>query len=93
MEYGVKTTLHAKLKNLSSLECKKGPSTVLIVAEEEEIVKWILFCGERGFPVTKYQILLDCVQRFTMNDKRKIHLKITDQVNTGIMHLCVDIII
>ena len=61
--FGVpKSTLHIKLQNHYPLECKKGPPTVLTESEEDEVVKWILYCAERGFPVTKEQ-LLDCVQR------------------------------
>ena len=61
--FGVpKSTLHIKLQNHCPLECKKGPPTVLTESEEDEVVKWILYCAERGFPVTKDQ-LLDCIQR------------------------------
>ena len=65
-----KSTLYCKLKNFSPLECRKGPKTVLSEEEENDIVKWILYCAERGFPVSKSQ-LLDSVQKFLSTSKKE----------------------
>jgi len=34
-----------------------GPAPVLTNNEEAEIVKWMMYCSQRGFPVTKSQLL------------------------------------
>ena len=69
--FGVaKSTLFAKLKHFSTIDCRKGPSTVLSADEEDLIVKWILYCSEHGFPVTKTH-LLNCVQKFLIDNCRK----------------------
>ena len=68
--FGVpKSTLHLKLKNNETTNSIKGAPTILTEQEENKIVEWILFCAERGFPVTKSH-LLDCVQRFVISEKR-----------------------
>jgi len=33
------------------------PAPVLTNNEETEIVKWMMYCSQRGFPVTKSQLL------------------------------------
>lgn len=69
--FGVpKTTLHAKLHNHSPLECTKGPSTILSKEEENDILSWIFYSAEKGFPVNKVQ-LLDCIQKY-LNDNNKV---------------------
>lgn len=69
-----KTTLHAKLKNHSPVNCKKGPQTVLSATEKQDIVDWILYSAEKGFPVTKSH-LLDCIQKYLNDTKQKTILK------------------
>ena len=59
----LKSTLYAKLKNLPPLDSRKGPGTVLTKDEEDDIVKWILFCAESGCPVTK-TLLFDCLKKY-----------------------------
>jgi len=63
-----KSTLSVKMRNLIPITCKKGPSTVLTSDEEAEIVNWILFCADRGFPINKTH-LLDCVQNYVTEKK------------------------
>lgn len=70
-KFGVpKSTLSLKLRCFTPVECKKGPSTILNNDEENEIVNWIIFCAERGFPVTKNH-LFDCVQNYLIRNKKK----------------------
>lgn len=55
--YGIpESTLRDKKYNIYSKE-KPGPSTILSESEENEIVEWIIECCEKGFPVTKNQLL------------------------------------
>jgi len=42
---------------------KKVLSSILSTSEEQKIIDWIDYCAERGFPITKTQ-LLDTVQKF-----------------------------
>ncbi|XP_076297969.1 uncharacterized protein LOC143217495 [Lasioglossum baleicum] len=65
-----KSTLHSKMKNLSSVDAKKGSPTVLSKTEEDDIEKWIIYCAEQGFPVTK-DIVCDQVQKFITSENRK----------------------
>lgn len=75
MEFGVtKSTLQAKYTHKLPLEAKKGPSTYLTFEEEEIITKWILYCGTRGFPVTKSQ-LLDSVKKLAEEVGRETPFK------------------
>lgn len=69
-----KSTLFRKIKGIFSVQCKKGPATVLNGSEENEIVKWIIESGDRGFPITKTR-LLDCVQQYLISEKRKTCFK------------------
>ncbi|XP_057336960.1 uncharacterized protein LOC130675358 [Microplitis mediator] len=69
-EFGIpKSTLSLKMRYFTPITCKKGPSTVLSTDEEVEIVNWIMFCAERGFPINKTH-LLDCVQNY-LTEKKK----------------------
>ncbi|OXU30279.1 hypothetical protein TSAR_003414 [Trichomalopsis sarcophagae] len=73
--FGVpKSTLYAKLKNLSPLDSRKGPETILTKDEEDSIVKWILFCSKSGCPVTKTR-LFDCVQNYILEVYREYQAK------------------
>ena len=45
-------TLHRKKDHLD-VNSKPGPSTVFTKEEEAEIVNWIIYRVERGYPVTK----------------------------------------
>lgn len=47
-----------------------GPATVLSAKEENELVEWIFHCCNRGFPVTKNQ-LLDSVREICVKLKKK----------------------
>ncbi|XP_067205209.1 uncharacterized protein [Linepithema humile] len=50
-------TLHNKINNVSSINAKKSPQTILTAEEEQQLVDWILYSEERGFPVTQEQLL------------------------------------
>lgn len=51
------TTLHNKVSNVSPINAKKGPQTIWTIEEEQQLVDWILYSEERGFPVTQEQLL------------------------------------
>ena len=73
--FGVpKTTLHSKFNNNTPIEIRKGPTTILKTEQEKKIVEWILECGEKGFPVTREQ-LLNCVQKFVQESGQKTPFK------------------
>lgn len=73
--YGIpKTTLFAKFHHRSPLECSKGPQTVLGKEIEDEILNWIIYKGERGFPVVKSE-LLDNIQKYLTDTKQKTVFK------------------
>ncbi|XP_011704078.1 PREDICTED: uncharacterized protein LOC105459605 [Wasmannia auropunctata] len=65
-----KSTLHSKFNNISSLNGKPGPPSILSEEEENFIKRWIFFCYNRGFPVKKDQ-LLDCVQEYIIKLNKK----------------------
>lgn len=68
--YGVpKTTLLYKSRGDLPVNCRKGPSTVLTAEEEDFLVKWISHVGNKGFPITKVQ-LLDSVEMIIRSTKR-----------------------
>lgn len=52
-----KSTLIAKLKGYRPIGKRPGPPTVLSTNEEAIIVHWMLHLNQRGFPVTKTQLL------------------------------------
>ena len=79
-----KTTLHAKLQGKIPLDSRKGPPTVLTTEEENEIVKWIFYRQERGFPINKWQ-LLDGIQFFLNNEKKRLSSQIIVLVSIGLM--------
>ena len=62
-------TLHRKKKNPECVETKKGPTPVLSLKEEIDIVEWITLRAERGYPVTKSD-LLDGVQYYLKHIKK-----------------------
>lgn len=73
--YGIpKSTLQAKHTNKIPVEARRGPTTYLTPDEELIIVSWTLYCGARGFPVTKCQ-LLDCVQKLVVELGRETAFK------------------
>ena len=56
--YGVpRSTLQAKNTFQIPVEARRGPSSYLRADEEQVLVSWILWCGKRGFPITKSQLL------------------------------------
>lgn len=65
-----KTTLFRKIKNEVPLESRKGPSPILRHDEEEDIVKWIVYCADRGYPIIK-DTLFNSVQKYLVAEKRK----------------------
>lgn len=69
-----RSTLYAKQKKIIPVECIRGPSTYLTAEEEKLLVDWIFYCSERGFPVTKFQ-LLQCVQKLIIELKRETPFK------------------
>lgn len=61
--YGIpRSTLKDKVKGKSSVHAKFGPPSILSMVEEDILVKWILHCAEKSFPVSKNQ-LLDSVKQ------------------------------
>lgn len=69
-----RSTLYTKYKEIVPIECTKGPATYLTHEEETIIVNWLLYCCERGFPISKSQ-LLDCVQKLVVELKRETPFK------------------
>ncbi|XP_076670556.1 uncharacterized protein LOC143369932 [Andrena cerasifolii] len=63
-------TLARRKNNPEIVKTKTGPANVLSEAEEQEIVNWILHKAERGYPVTKTE-LLNSVQKYIESLKRK----------------------
>jgi len=55
------TSLFRAVKCPEKINSSSGPRTILSQKEEKEVVHWILYRAERGFPVTKTE-LLDSVQ-------------------------------
>lgn len=69
--YGVPVATLARRKNNPDvIKTKTGPPTVLSDAEEDDIVNWILYRANRGYPVTKTE-LLDCVQKYILTLKKQ----------------------
>lgn len=62
------STLHARLQGKHK-DQKPGASTQLTDQEEQDLHTWILHCCEKGFPVTKEQ-LLDSVKIFLDQEER-----------------------
>lgn len=52
-----RTTLLYKYTGKLPIGKNVGPTPVLTNNEEAEIVKWIIYCSQRGFLVTKSQLL------------------------------------
>ena len=71
-----RSTLHAKLNETVPIEVAKGPTTYLTFKEELLLwfIEWILYCGDRGFPVTK-AFLLERVQKLVEKLERIIPFK------------------
>lgn len=69
--YGVSpATILRKRRNPEKIDSKKGPSTIFSTQEEQEIVSWVIYRAERGYPVTKPE-LLDSVQAYVTSLKRE----------------------
>lgn len=69
-----RSTLYNKLHHVVPVEATKGPATYLTYEEEALLVGWILYCCDRGFPVTK-TILLDRVQKLVEKLERQTPFK------------------
>ena len=52
-----KSTLLAKIIGHRPLKSKQGPPTILTEKEEDNIFRWMLHLSNRGFPVTKSQLI------------------------------------
>jgi len=63
-------TIYVKFKNIVPLMARKGPQTYLRTEEENNLVEWIFYLSERGFPVNKNQ-LLDSVRDIIVELKRE----------------------
>jgi len=63
-------TIYVKFKNIVPLMARKGPQTYLRTEEENNLVEWIFYLSERGFPVNKNQ-LLDSVRDVIVELKRE----------------------
>lgn len=57
-----RTTLINKLKRSVPTERKMGPDSILTIAEEKELVCWIIESSSRGHPITK-EVFLENVAR------------------------------
>lgn len=69
--FGVpKSTLSLNSRCFTPIDCKKRPSTILSSEEESNIENWIIYCADRGFPVTKNH-LFDCIQDYLVRNKKK----------------------
>lgn len=64
-----RSTLYCKAKNIYPVECSKGPPTILTKEEESRITEWIIYCCDRGFPISRNQ-LLDSVHSLVTELKR-----------------------
>ncbi|XP_025161698.1 uncharacterized protein LOC112590140 isoform X1 [Harpegnathos saltator] len=68
--FGVpKSTVYSKVKNIHSMNATLGPASILTPDEEDLLVKWIFHSSDKGFPVTKDQ-LLDSVKILILELKR-----------------------
>lgn len=52
-----RSTLYGKWKNIYPVNCTKGPPTILSKEEELKLKEWIVYCCDRGFPISKKQLL------------------------------------
>lgn len=69
-QYGIpRSTLHDKIHGCSSVVCSRGPPTVLSKKEEDRLKRWITFMSNRGFSISKTQ-LLDSVSILLKQSKR-----------------------
>ena len=62
------STIRSKIQNKVPIEAKFGPPPVLSVDEEKLVMKWIFFCCDRGFPVTK-DLLLDSIKKYIVDQQ------------------------
>lgn len=65
-----RSTLQAKLTFVIPVEAARGPFPYLTYEEEKQIVEWILYYSNRGFPITKL-MLQQNVQKIIIADNRK----------------------
>ena len=65
------TSVHRAVKNPEKTNLKTGPSSVLSAEVENDIVNWIMYRAEKGYPVTKVQFL-DSVQKYILDLGNKI---------------------
>ena len=73
--YGVSpATILRRRKNPEKVNDRTGPATIFSDEEEQEIVQWIVYRAERGYPVTKSQ-LLDSVQSYVQGLKKETPFK------------------
>ena len=63
-----KSTVFSKLKNGVPVQAKFGPPSIVSADNEKLIIRWIFFCCDRGFPVTK-NLLLDSVKKYIVDQK------------------------
>lgn len=63
------STLINKLKGKTPTKRKMGPSTVLTDDEENILVRWILACAKKGFPLNK-KLLCETVHDIIKSDGR-----------------------
>jgi len=61
--FGVPVVTLYRKKDNPDVNSKPGPSTVFTEEEEAKIVNWIIYRAERGYPVTKTE-LLDSIQKY-----------------------------
>lgn len=64
------TSVHRAVRHPEKIDSKHGPAPVLSPAVEKEILHWILYRAERGYPVTKTEFL-DSVQAYIRRLKIK----------------------
>ncbi|XP_073991864.1 uncharacterized protein [Rhodnius prolixus] len=64
-----RVTLMYKVKGISPVSRRMGPSTVLTSEEEEVLVLWISSVARAGFPITKTQLLMSVRQLIKKLDR------------------------
>jgi hypothetical protein len=68
--FGVpRVTLHDKISGRYDENCRLGRKPLLSDSEEEVLVKWVLACKTRGFPVTKEQLIYSAGRMLTKSGK------------------------
>lgn len=65
------STIRYRMSNRWKQSTRPGPSTVLSTAEEQEIVSWMIGIKERGFPVSRENVLSKVSEFLSSNPDRE----------------------